>query len=139
MSLNSGRTVQYKHDAQSLRPFGLHGDVNDGHRAGANRLQNKQTLHGMCGSMETELEVHRTIKRLTAFLCLLKKVMSATKDFLIGYGKEQENASIRKLAMLTCGAKFGKSCIFQRRKKYRWKWSMSKRTAQRRTRTNVAF
>ena len=39
---NSGRTVQYKVNAQSLRLFGLHGDVNDDHRAGANRLQNKQ-------------------------------------------------------------------------------------------------
>ena len=29
-------------NAQSLRLFGLHGDVNDAHRAGANRLQNKQ-------------------------------------------------------------------------------------------------
>ena len=38
---NSGRTVQYKHNAQSLRLFGLHGDVNDALRAGANRLQNK--------------------------------------------------------------------------------------------------
>ena len=38
---NSGRTVQYKLKAQSLRLFGLHSDVNDAHRAGANRLQNK--------------------------------------------------------------------------------------------------
>ena len=37
----TGRTVQYKLNAQSLRLFGLHGDVNDAHRAGANRLQNK--------------------------------------------------------------------------------------------------
>ena len=37
------RTVQYKLNAQSLRLFGLHRDVNDAHRAGANRLQNKQT------------------------------------------------------------------------------------------------
>ena len=44
MSLNSGRTVQYKLNAQSLRLFGLHDDVNDAHRAGANRLQNKKTL-----------------------------------------------------------------------------------------------
>ena len=36
------RTVQYKLNAQSLRLFGLHRDVNDAHRAGANRLQNKQ-------------------------------------------------------------------------------------------------
>ena len=34
------RTVQYKLNAQSLRLFGLHRDVNDAHRAGANRLQN---------------------------------------------------------------------------------------------------
>ena len=45
LSLNSGRTAQYKHNAQSLRLFGLHGDVNDAHRAGANRLQNKQNKH----------------------------------------------------------------------------------------------
>ena len=38
---NSGRTVQYKLDAQSLRLFCLHRDVNDAHRAGSNRLQNK--------------------------------------------------------------------------------------------------
>ena len=38
---SSGRTVQYKLNAQSLRLFGLHSDVNDAHRAGANRLQNK--------------------------------------------------------------------------------------------------
>ena len=35
------RTGQYKLNAQSLRLFGLHRDVNDAHRAGANRLQNK--------------------------------------------------------------------------------------------------
>ena len=38
------RTVQYKLNAQSLRLFGLHRDVNDAHRAGANRLQNKQNI-----------------------------------------------------------------------------------------------
>ena len=35
------RTMQYKLNVQSLRLFGLHWDVNDAHRAGANRLQNK--------------------------------------------------------------------------------------------------
>ena len=44
LSLNSDRTLQYKHNAQFLRLFGLHGDVNDAHRAGANRLQNKNKL-----------------------------------------------------------------------------------------------
>ena len=38
------RTVQYKLNAQSLRLFGLHSDVNDAHRAGASRLQNKQNI-----------------------------------------------------------------------------------------------
>ena len=41
---NSGRTVQYKLHAQSLRLFGLQTDVNDAHRAGANRLKKKK--HG---------------------------------------------------------------------------------------------
>ena len=41
LSLNSGTTVWYKHNAQSLRLFGLLDDVNDAHRGGANRLQNK--------------------------------------------------------------------------------------------------
>ena len=38
---STDKTVQYKLNAQSLRLFGLHSDVNDAHRAGANRLQNK--------------------------------------------------------------------------------------------------
>ena len=38
-------------------------------------------LHGMYGSMEAEFQVQRTIKRaeLTAFLCLLKKVIGPIK------------------------------------------------------------
>ena len=40
---NSGRTVPYKLNAQSLRLFGLHSDVNDAHRAGANRLKTNKT------------------------------------------------------------------------------------------------
>ena len=48
LSLNSGRTVQYKHNAQFLRLFGLHDDVNDAHRAGANRLQNKTKQTKCC-------------------------------------------------------------------------------------------
>ena len=38
-------------------------------------------LHGMCGSMEAECELQRTIKRaeLTAFLQLLKKVIGPIK------------------------------------------------------------
>ena len=40
---SSDRTAQYKLNAQSLRLFGLHRNVNDAHRAGANRLQTKRT------------------------------------------------------------------------------------------------
>ena len=55
----------------------------------------------MYGSMESELEVQRTIKRveLTAFLCLLKKLwdpskcMSTTKASLTGYGEEKEKTT----------------------------------------------
>ena len=38
-------------------------------------------LHGMCGSMEAELEVQRATKRaeLAAFLCLLRKVSGPIK------------------------------------------------------------
>ena len=43
------RTVQYKLNAQSLRLFGLHRDVNEAHRAGANRLQKQTNI--MNGSM----------------------------------------------------------------------------------------
>ena len=44
-------------------------------------MKNWDLWHGMYGSMEAELEVQRTIKRaeLTAFPCLLKKVIGPTK------------------------------------------------------------
>ena len=45
MSLSSGRTAQYKHNAKFLRHFCLHGDVNDAHRAGANRLKKRMFQH----------------------------------------------------------------------------------------------
>ena len=49
------RTVQHKLNAQSLRLFGLHRDVNDTHRAGANRLQNKQNVHTVLASLPATL------------------------------------------------------------------------------------
>ena len=36
---------QYKLNAQYLRLFGLHSNVNDAHRAGANRLQKKKNKY----------------------------------------------------------------------------------------------
>ena len=47
-----------------------------------------EPLHGMYGSMEAELEVHREIERaeLTAFLCLLKKVIGPVKGHVDNKG-----------------------------------------------------
>ena len=66
-------------------------------------------LHGMYGSVQAEFEVQRTIKRaeLTAFLCLLKQVIGF---IMVHVDDEKENASIRKMAMLTCGSKLVKNC-----------------------------
>ena len=51
-------------------------------------MKNWDLLHGMYGSMEAELEVQRTIKRaeLTAFPCLLKKVIGPTKVYVDNKG-----------------------------------------------------
>ena len=40
--VSTDRSVQYKLNAQFLRLFCVHSDVNDAHRAGANRLKNKK-------------------------------------------------------------------------------------------------
>ena len=54
MSLNSGRTAQYKHNAQFLRHFCLHGEGKDAHRAGANRLNRRGGArhHHLCESKD---------------------------------------------------------------------------------------
>ena len=41
--VNTDRTLQFKLNAQFLRLFGVHSDVNDAHRAGANRLNKNKT------------------------------------------------------------------------------------------------
>ena len=75
----------------------------------------------MYGSMDVEFEVQRTIKRAhrTAFLCHLKKsdwthqgCKSTSKELQVGCGEDKGNASTPEQAILTCGSKFGKSCIF---------------------------
>ena len=55
---STDRTVQYKLNAQSLRLFGLHRDVNDARRAGANRLQNKTESSSVHFEGATKLWVH---------------------------------------------------------------------------------
>ena len=51
---STGRTVQYKLNAQSLRLIGVHSDVNEAHRAGANRLKNKtnRSAGGLCSDRQ---------------------------------------------------------------------------------------
>ena len=47
--VNTDRTLQFKLNAQFLRLFGVHSDVNDAHRAGANRLKKqKQNKNDRC-------------------------------------------------------------------------------------------
>ena len=65
----------------------------------------------MYGSMEAEFEVEGTIRRaeLTAFLCLLKKVIGPfkvhvdKKGFVDGPWRGGRKCIDPKLAMLTCG------------------------------------
>ena len=56
--------------------------------------------------------------------------MSTTKELLMGYGREKENVSNQKQEMPICGSRSGKNCTFWLQE---WKWSMSRHTAQRRT------
>ena len=74
-------------------------------------MMNWDICTGMYGSVVAELGIQRTIKRaeLTAFLCLLKKVIGPIKVHVDNKGEEKENASVRKLAMLNYGSKFGKN------------------------------
>ena len=83
-------------------------------------------LHGMYGSMEAELEVQRTIKRaeLTAFLCLLKRVIGPIKVRVDNKGiidglwrGEKENASNQWREMPICGLRLGKNCTFWRQER----------------------
>ena len=66
-------------------------------------------MYGVIGSMETEFEVQRTIKRaeLTASLCLLKKITGSTKVHVDCKGILDGlwSASARHRGMLTCGCK----------------------------------
>ena len=77
-------------------------------------------LYGMYGSMVAEHEVQRTINRaeLTAFLCLLRKVLGPVKVhvdkkgyYLMGYEKDKSIVSSHEQEVQTCGSKFGKNCM----------------------------
>ena len=45
-------------------------------------------MHGMCGTLDAELDVQRTIKRaeLTAFLCVLRKAVGPTLVYVDNKG-----------------------------------------------------
>ena len=100
-------------------------------------MKNWAALHGMCGSMEAELEVQRTIKRaeLTALSCLLvvgpMKVHVGNKGRIDGlWREEQEIASIRELETLICGLRLGKNCTFLPHEILWWQFCMSRHTTQ---------
>ena len=64
---------KYKLNAQYLRLFGVHSDVNDAHRAGANRLQNKTILQEKGDNslqhynlVHTFIPMHQAMKILAA-------------------------------------------------------------------------
>ena len=62
--------------------------------------------------MEAELEVQRTIKRaeLTAFLCLVKRVMGRIKVHVDNKRKlMRENASSQERKIPICGLRYGKN------------------------------
>ena len=76
---NSGRTVQYKLNAQSLHLLGLHSDVTDAHRAGANRLQtnniqpqpNNSNSNSNSNSFRNRIRNNGDVRRDSALLCCL--------------------------------------------------------------------
>ena len=64
---STDRTEQYKLTAQSLRLFGLHRDVNDAHRAGANRLQNNNQQHTTSNTPPQDQDQQRTVEQTVGF------------------------------------------------------------------------
>ena len=60
--------------------------------------------------------------------------MSIIKELWMVCGEEKETASNRELEMLICGSRSGKNRTTLSHEILWWKWSMSRRTAQRRTR-----
>ena len=89
-------------------------------------------LHGMFGSMEAELEVQRTIKRaeLTAFLCLLERVIGPikvhvdNKGIIDGLRKEKKSVSSQEREMPIYGLKIWKNYMVWQKGAFCWKWSM---------------
>ena len=76
---------KYKLNAQYLRLFGLHSDVNDAHRSGANRLQ-KQTNKQR--ATLTEKNLLRTCKQYTvrAHVFLMRTVSQRLlSEFLVQF------------------------------------------------------
>ena len=87
---------------------------------------------GMYGSVETELEVQRTIKgtELTAFLCILKRVigqsgsMLTTRELSMDYEQEKASVQSQEREMLIYGYKFGQNFMVWHTEAFWWKWSM---------------
>ena len=77
---NSGRTVQYKLNAQSLRLFGLHSDVNDAYRAGANRLPKTKHNHHHVHHLGTRSQPLSIITARIPATCYVLGRDSSTQD-----------------------------------------------------------
>ena len=118
---NSGRTVQYKLNAQSLRLFGLYSDVNDAHRAGAKRLQNKQRLYSGLDQAQPEDQggfrrSHQTLDHLATYRLLEQKCREwcikmwvATVDFMKAFDSKSHQSS--RKALEKCGTESHVCCI----------------------------
>ena len=110
-------------------------------------MKNWDLLHGMCGSMEAELEVQRTTKRaeLTAFPCLLKKVMGPSKVHVNNKGiidgrwrGERECIKPKAGDADFVDQDLGKNCTVWPQEIWRWKWSMSRHTAQKKEKKEMS-
>ena len=95
-------------------------------------------LHGMYGSLEAEFEVQRKRTELTAFLCLLKKVVGSIKvhvdneGIIDGQWSRERKCIDPKSGDADLWIKiWDRAAPFWSQKESRWKWSTLRQTAQR--------
>ena len=97
---STDRAAQYKLNAQSLRLFGLHRDVNDAHRAGANRLQNK-TNSPRCGRSRIKVDVLRR-RSLPEILTVPSVTGNAISSFFIDVNTSLALRLLAWISLLDC-------------------------------------
>ena len=120
---NLGHFSMKQWESEKHRSWGMPAEGNKGHVATGGSLLGAAGKWGAvvgrwCKWILKNQDLGTVRAELMAFLCLIKKVIGSIKvhvrqhEIMMDYGEEKENASIRKLAMLTCGSRSGKSCIF---------------------------